>query len=128
MNEIQILKAIIPELLNLENKNNKAIENILDRSHRSLIMIVERKFGRERDYINQLEALQKMNIGPGVSFSGMSQSSIDNQVREDLLKKRNRYLNLIETILNDGGINRENEVTLLTTNKTQRVGGYDGIL
>lgn len=101
MNEIQILKAIIPELLNLENKNNKVIENILDRNHRSLIMIVERKFGRERDYINQLEKLQNMHIGPSPSFSAMSQSSIDNQVREDLLRKRDRYLNLIGTILDE---------------------------
>jgi len=91
MNEIQILKDIIQELINLEKENNKTMEDVLDRSHRSLIMIVERKFGRERDYINQLETLQKMHIGPSIYFSGMSESSIDNQVREDLLRKRDRY-------------------------------------
>ena len=101
MNEIQILKAIIPELLNLENKNNKVIENILDRNHRSLIMIVERKFGRERDYINQLETLQKTHIRPLAAILGMSQQDFYKQVRKDLIKKRDGYLNLIETILDE---------------------------
>ena len=64
-------------------------------------MIVERKFGRERDYINQLKSLQDMHIGPIIFFSNLSDSSIDNRVRQDLIKKRDRYLNLSETILEE---------------------------
>lgn len=101
MIEIKIIEDIVSELINLERENNDEIKNIIDRAHRKLVMIVERKFGRERDYINQLETLQKMHIGPGIYYSGMSQSYVDNRVRKDLLRKRDRYLNLIETILDE---------------------------
>ena len=109
MNEIQILKDIIQELINLEKENNTTMEDILDKSHRKLIMIVERKFGKERDYLNQLETLEKMNIGPSIYFAGMAQSHIDNRVREDLIIKRDRYLNLIETMLDEIEIEKFNE-------------------
>ena len=101
MNEIQILKDIVPELINLEKENNKRMKDVLDKSHRKLTMIVERKFGRERDYINQLKKLQTMHIGPFAVYPAMSKAYISNKVREDLITKRDRYLNLIETILNE---------------------------
>ena len=101
MDELKILNDIIQSLMNLGKENNDMINDILDRVHRQLVMIVERKFGRERDYINQLEKLQTMHIGPAIYFSGMSRSSIDNRVRKDLLRKRERYLNLIKTILDE---------------------------
>ena len=98
MNEIQILLNIAKELFKLDDENNDEIKNILDRTHRKLVMIVERKFGRERDYLNQLKNLHDMLIGPGIYFSGMSESRINSRVRKDLLKKRDRYINLIGTI------------------------------
>jgi len=98
---IQFLKDTIQDLTNLERENNDKIKNILDRVYRKLIMIVERKFGRERDYINQLETLQKMQIGPLAAIIGTSQSDIYKRVRKDLIRKRDGYLNLIETILDE---------------------------
>lgn len=101
MNELQILKDIIKKLTKLEKENNNKIEDVLDRSRRKLIMIVERKFGQGRDYLNQLKTLQEMEIGPGIYYFYQSQSSIDREVREDLIIKRDRYLNFIETILDE---------------------------
>jgi len=57
---------ITNELINLEKKNIEDIEDIIDKSHRKLVMIVERKFGKERDYLNQLKSIQNMPIGPGI--------------------------------------------------------------
>ena len=42
------------------------IEDIIDKSHRKLVMIVERKFGKEMDYLNQLKSIQNMPIGHGI--------------------------------------------------------------
>ncbi len=88
-------------LKTLRSENNNIIKDVLDKSHRKLVMVVERKFGRNRDYLKQLQELQKMIIGPVMYTSGMSQSYIDNVVRKDLIKKRDRYLNLIDTILDE---------------------------
>ena len=101
MDETKILEDITKELSELENKNNEEMEGIIDKSHRKIVMIVERKFGKERDYLNQLKSLQDMNIGPSVFFGGTSESKIYSQVRQDLIKKRDRYINLIETILDE---------------------------
>lgn len=101
MNEIQILQEISRDLISLEKQNNDKIKNILDKAHRKLVMIVERKFGKERDYINQIKSLQDMHIGPVAVYPAMSKAYISNKVREDLITKRDRYLNLIETILNE---------------------------
>ena len=101
MDETEILEDITKKLTELENKNNEEIIGIIDKSHRKLVMIVERKFGKERDYINQLKSLKDMNIGPSVFFGGTSESKIYSQVKQDLIKKRDRYINLIETILDE---------------------------
>ncbi len=109
MTEKQILMDIIQEFTNLKKEDNNSIKSILDKAHRKIVMVVERKFGRERDYKNQLEKLQNMYIGPRIYVSGMSESSVDNQVREDLIKKSDRYLNLIDTILEELRIEKVND-------------------
>lgn len=96
-----IISDITEELIEIDNKKNEEMVEIIDKIHRKLIMIVERKFGKERDYLNQLKSLQDMPIGPSIYFTGMSKSSINSRIRQDLIRKRNRYLNLIETILDD---------------------------
>ena len=101
MAEKQSLMETIQDLINIKRKDNDTIKGILDKVHRKLVMIVERKFGRERDYINQLETLQKMSVGPFAVYPGMSQSYIYDQVRKDLIKKSDRYLNLIGTVLEE---------------------------
>ena len=109
MTEKQILMDIIQDFINLKIKDNNSIKSILDKAHRKIVMVVERKFGRERDYINQLEKLQNMHIGPRIYVSGMSESFVDNRVREDLIKKSDRYLNLIDTILEEIRIEKDND-------------------
>lgn len=50
-----------------------------------------------------------MHIGPFEYYGGMSQSRIDNQVRKDLIRKRDKYLSLIETILEELKIEKFSE-------------------
>lgn len=108
MSEIQLLNDIIQDFTKLERENNDTIKNILDRAHRKLVMIVERKFSKERDYLNQLEKLQNIHIGPFAVYGGIPKSHINNRVREDLIKKRERYLNFIKVILEELKIEKLN--------------------
>ncbi len=110
MKEIQILNDTTQDLINIGGKTNNQIRNILDKAHNDLLMIVERRFGKERNYTKRLEELKNMGIGPFVVTTTMPTSYIDNKVREDLFKKRDRYLNLIETILAELGIERVEEL------------------
>ncbi|MFX1370557.1 MAG: hypothetical protein ACFFCE_01755 [Promethearchaeota archaeon] len=120
MSEKLLLKEIIDDLTKLPEKNKDEIKYILDKVHRKLVMIVERKFGRERDYLNQLEGLQNDILKAPSIYADTPQSITNKRVREDLLTKGKKYFNLIETILDELEIEKAKETIGKTEEERER--------
>ncbi len=107
MDEIQILEKLIQELIDTKNKNNEMSKNVLDRVDNLLTMIVKRKFGKESDYLRQLETIRNSYKNP--YFPSQTQHIFYEKNKMNLIKKGNKYVNLIETIFTELILNKTND-------------------
>ncbi|MGQ4876125.1 MAG: hypothetical protein ACP6IY_18825 [Promethearchaeia archaeon] len=83
------------------------LKNFLDRAYDKLAMIIERIFGKEIYYYERLKEIKTFRIVPARVHSGMKKEYIYEKIKKDLLRKRDRYVILIDTIIDKLRIEKE---------------------
>jgi len=106
MNESEILNKIEQKLYSIEGKSNYEIKNTLDWAYRKLKVIIERKFGKENNYVKELE--QILISANGTNQQSGYQHAFRDKIKNNLVKKCNLFLNIIDALFTEFELDKVN--------------------